>query len=287
MYIFVTLLSATFLGIYEVLKKVSLKKSNVFEVLFFYCLSAFICALLIAGNRVLELTFLDGVFILIKSLVIVFNWALVLKAMDKLDVGIVLPFGLINTILVVFASAIFFKEAIRWVHFVSLGFISVGIMLVAMVAKKDSLESKKNNYKYLWLLVIGSFLGAISGLLDKYILNVRQVNSYTFLTWFMFFNTLLYGCVYLFRNKKIEWRKLIINYPMIITGVMIALADISYYYSIVLPGAQLSLIAILRKLSVVIATVLASIFLKEKGLIKKLGILFIMLIGVAFPLLFN
>ena len=70
---------------------------------------------------------------------------------------------------------------------------------------------------------------------------------------------------------------------MILTGVAIALADASYYYSFTMSGSQVSLISICRKLSVVIATILASIFLKEKHLLKKLGVLVIMLIGVALP----
>ena len=73
---------------------------------------------------------------------------------------------------------------------------------------------------------------------------------------------------------------------MILTGASIALADIFYYYSITLPDAQMSFVSILRKSSVIVATILASMFLKEKHLLKKLGVLMIMLIGVTLPIVF-
>ena len=100
----------------------------------------------------------------------------------------------------------------------------------------------------------------------------------------MLFNTIIYGCIYFVKNKKIEIKKLKTNYWMILTGVFIVLADVSYYYSIAMDGAQLSIISILRKFSVIVATILSSIFLKEKKLLQKLMILLIMLLGVALPI---
>ena len=51
-YVFVVLISALFLGAYEVLKKVSLKQSRVEEVLFFYCLSGFLISLFFINDAV-------------------------------------------------------------------------------------------------------------------------------------------------------------------------------------------------------------------------------------------
>ena len=61
----------------------------------------------------------------------------------------------------------------------------------------------------------------------------------------------------------------------------------NYFACLILSPATLALgYWILRKLNVVIATIMASIFLKEKHLLKKIGILTIMLIGVALPIIF-
>lgn len=287
MYIFLALLSAIILGIYEVLKKVSLKKSSVQEVLFFYCFCGFIISLIFISYAI-NMTFIDVIFVLIKSAIIVVDWWLVLKCMKKLDVGIVTSFSLVNTILTVFASSLFFNEQLSWRHFLSLIFISIGVILISFLDRKQTeAKERKNHYSYLLILILASFLGAISALFDKYLLTVRKVDSRGVLVWFLLFNTLIYGFVYFIKNKKIEWGKLKENYWMILTGLAIALADITYYLCISSDGAQLSIISILRKCSVIVATILASVFLKEKNLIKKLLILVIMIIGVALPIIFK
>lgn len=286
MYIFLALLSALFLGCYEVLKKVSLKKSSIHETLFFYCLCGLFVSLIFIKDAI-SIGFLDVLFILIKSGVIVLNWFLVLKCMQKLDVAIVVCFSLLNTILVVFLSHFIFDEVITIMHFLSLLFIATGIVLITMLDRKENKDKVKNHYIYIILLIFGSVLGSCSAMLDKYLINVREVESGAVLLWFLLFNSLIYGTIYLYKNKKIEWKKLKANYWLVLTGVGIALADIVYYSAIASIGAQISLISILRKCSVIVATILASLFLKEKHLFKKLGILLIMIIGIVIPIIFK
>ena len=283
MYILMTLISALFLGFYDVLKKVSLKKSSVYEMLFFCCASGFVVSLFFLGAGI-SVNVVDVSLILLKSVIIVLDWILVAKCVKKLDVAIVSGFGLINTVLTVFGSAIFFKEELGWIHLFSLLFISGGIMLITRIEKKPS--DVKNDYKCLFFLFIASVLGACSSLLDKYILNYRGVSHGEILTFFLLFNAIIYFVIYFIKEKRVSFNKLKTNYFMIITGISIALADIFYYYSITMEDSQISLVSILRKTSVIVATILASIILKEKHLLKKLGVLFIMLIGVALPVVF-
>ena len=285
MYIFLALLSALFLGCYEVLKKVSLKKSSIHETLFFYCLCGFFVSLVFI-NKAISIDFIDVLIILMKSGIIVLNWFLVLKCMQKLDVAIVVCFSLLNTTLVVFFSHFIFGEVITIMHFLSLFFIATGIILLTLLERKETKEQVDNQYKYVIFLVLGSMLGACSAMLDKYLINVRNVESGAVLVWFLFFNSIIYGMIYLCKNKKIEFKKLKSNYWLVLTGIGIALADVVYYSAISLAGAQISLISILRKCSVIVATILASLFLKEKHLFKKLGVLVIMIIGIMFPIIF-
>ena len=68
MYILMVAISALFLGCYDVLRKISLKKSSVYEVLFFYCASAFVISLLFIGKGI-NVNWLDVIFILLKSVI--------------------------------------------------------------------------------------------------------------------------------------------------------------------------------------------------------------------------
>ena len=255
--------------------------------LFFYCLSGFIVSLVFIKD-LFSVSFLDIAFILIKSGIIVFNWLLVMKALKKLDVGIVVSFSLLNTILVVFGSHFIYKEKLSLVHFISLIIISIGVIFISRLDKKDSKEKEtKERLIPFGILILSCLLGSASVLFDKYLLNVREISSRSVLVWCLLFNTIIYGVIYFCKNKKIEFKVIKNNYWVVFTGVGIAMADILYYYSINVIGAQLSIISIVRKLSVVVATLGASIFLHEKGLFKKLLILGLMLIGVALPVVFN
>lgn len=280
------LISAMFLGCYDVLKKVSLKKSSVYEVLFFYCLFGFLFSLIFSNINFFNVGFADVLFFLLKSCILVVNWMLVLIATKKLDVGVVTSFSMLNTIFVLFESAIFFGEKITWVHIVSLLLMGIGITLITMLSSKDHKEEKKNHYIYIALLVAGAFLGSCSAMLDKYLISYRGVSNANILSWYLMFNSIIYGVIYFLKNKKIDFKKLKTNYFPILVGLAICLADTLYFYAISLDGAQMSFISILRKLNVVIATIMASIFLKEKHLLKKVGILLIMLLGVALPIIF-
>lgn len=281
MYIVVALISAMFLGCYDVLKKVSLKQSNIYEVLFFYCLSGFGISLLFIGNN-FSITLVDSLFVLLKSLIIVVNWLLVIKCLKKLDVSIVVGFSLVNTIFTIFGAALFFKEKITLVHLLSLFFIFLGIFMIAKLEKK---QEKERDNRYIVLLLLANVLASCSAFVDKYMLNYLHIANNEVLILFLLFNSVIYGVIYLYKNKKIEFKKLKSNYFLILAGASIALADITYYYALTLDKGDISIVSIVRKSSVIIATLLASIFLKEKHLLKKLGILTIMLIGVVLPVL--
>ena len=286
MYILFTLLSAICLACYDVFKKVSLKKSSVYEVLFFYCLFGFLFSLIFSNINFFNVGFIDVLFFFLKSCILVVHWMLVLIATTKLDVGVVTSFSMLNTVFVLFESAIFFGEVITWVHIVSLILMGIGISLITLLSSKDHKEEKKNHYIDIALLGAGAFLGSCSAMLDKYLISYREVSNANILSWYLMFNSLIYGVIYFIKNKKIDFKKLKDNYFPILVGLGICLADTLYFYAISLDGAQISFISILRKLNVVLATIMASIFLKEKHLLKKIGILLIMLLGVALPIIF-
>ena len=283
MYIFLVLLSAIFLGCYEIFKKVGLKKSSVYEVLFLYCLCGFILSLMFIKDA-LDVSFVGIGLLFIKSCIIVVNWILVMKAMEKLDVGVTTPFGLFTSILVMILSYFIYDEKITLIHLGSMFFIGLGIFLVTKI---DSSENRnKGHFLSYVYLILGTSLGAISSLLDKYLIDYKGLDFKSILFWFFLFNSLIYGVIYYVKEKKIDIKKIRDNYWVLFIAISIFLADVTYYLSIGCDNAQLSLISILRKLSIVVATILASVFLKEKNLLKKIGILFLMLIGVALPVIF-
>lgn len=282
MYILVALLCAIFLSIYEISKKKSLVKSSVSETLFFYCFGCFLLSTIFISTA-LSFATKDILLLLLKSSIIFVSWSFITKAVEKLDVSVVAPFGLFTTVLVIIFSAILFDEKIGLAHMLSMLFIGGGIMLLTRLEKY---EKKKIEIKYIVHLLIGTTLGAVSSLMDKHFISGRDMDYRGIMFWFFLFLSIFYLIVYVVKERKFEITKFKTNYWLIFTASGLFLSDLFYYVSIGMVDAKLSIISIVKKLSVVFSTVAASIFLKEKHLKEKLLILVLMLFGVAMPILF-
>lgn len=277
-YIFLTVISAVFLGLYDLFKKLSVKnRKDVYEVLFFYTMIAFLCSLFFVSEAV-SVDFKYILFVLLKSLVISLSWFFTMKAVSKLDLGIVVPFSLLGTVSTTLLAWVFFKESIGLVQIGGIIIILVGLFLISRLSKKE--EKGANDYKYLWLLVLSAFLSSISAIIDKHLLT--NIDRGSVLFWFFFFLALIYFIVCIIKNKRVDIKNLKNNLWVIGIGVSIFLSDLLYYWAVGIDGSGLSIISIVRKLSVFIGVVLASIFLKEKDFIKKIMILLLMFVGLGF-----
>ena len=281
-YLLLSLGSALCLAIYDIAKKVSLRKSSTEEILFFYTLIAFISSFIFIKDA-LNTSLIGIGIVFIKSLIISVNWAITMKTMKKLDVGIVVPFGMMTTVFVTVSAYLFFGERVNLESILGIVLVLFGLIVLANLEKKDKKE--KNDYKYILLLVFGAFLGAISGTLDKFVLSNGYATNGGLLFFFMLFLSLIYGIVYFIKNKKINFRVLKTNYPIILIGLAIVASDLLYYNAVSIPDSKLALISIVRRLSVFISVIAASLLLKESNLFKKIIIFVIMFGGLALILL--
>ena len=85
----------------------------------------------------------------------------------------------------------------------------------------------------------------------------------------------------MFKKKNIGFGSFKSNLWVIPVGISIFLADFFYYQAVSIECVSLSIISIVRKLSVFLGVVFASIFLKEGNLLKKVLILLLMFIGLS------
>lgn len=275
-YILLTVISALFFGMYDLFKKISLKKNdNVYEILFFYTFVAFLCGLVFIKDS-LFIGISNILFILLKTFLISISWFLTMKAMKKLDIGIVVPFSLLGAVFTTINAFLFFKEKIGLIQIGGVLIILSGLLLLSRLSKKD--KNEVNDYKYLWLLVLAAFLTSISAIIDKRMMNIT--NSGSLLFWFFFFLAFIYMIVCLFKNKKIEFKNIRSNLWVVLLGICIFLSDLFYYEALDIEGTLVSIVFIIKRVSVFISVVLASVFLKEKYFLKKLIILLFMFCGL-------
>lgn len=278
-YILLTVVSAVFLSLYDFFKKiVAGKKTDIYEVLFFYTFIAFVCGFFFF-NQAITTDIKYIFFVFIKALVISLSWLFTMKAVTKLDLSIVTPFSLLGTIFTIILSWIFFNQEIGIIQICGSLIILCGLILLARINEKE--KKKDNDYKYLLLIVLSAFLSSISAMIDKAVLS-NGISKYSVLFWFFLFLSLIYLIVCLIKNKKIYFENIKSNLWTIAIGVCIFLADLFYYQAVSIPSASISTISIVRKLSVFFAVILGSMFLKEGNLLKKSLILIFMIFGLFF-----
>ena len=277
-YVFLTAGSAVFLALYDLFKKISVRdKKDIYEILFFYTLIAFLCSLFFI-NSAFSISLKYILFILIKSFLISLSWFLTMKAMSKLDLGIVVPFSMLGTVSTTILAWVFFGETIGVAQIGGILVILVGLFLISRISRKN--DNEVNDYKYLWLLALAAFLTSISAILDKYLLD--DIGRGSVLFWFFLFLAFIYLIICFIKNKKIVLNNFTNNLWVIGIGVSIFLSDLLYYSAVSIGDGNLSIISIIRKLSVFIGLVLASIFLKEKYFVKKLLVMLLMFVGLSF-----
>lgn len=274
-YIFCAVASAVFLALYDFFKKISVKgKKDVKEILFFFTFIACLCSLFFVKEAFsIDIKYI--LFIFLKSFIISLSWTMTTKAMSKLDMSIVVPFSMLGTIFTTILAKVFFDEDIGPSQVGGMAVILLGLFLLSRL---NSEKEKKSDYKYLFLLVFAAILSSFSGMIDKKLLS--NIDKGSVLFWFFFFLSFIYLIVCLFKNKKIVFKNFTSNLWIIGVGVSIFVSDLLYYYVVSGGVLSLSIISILKKLSVFIGVVLASIFLKEKYFFKKLMILILMFIGL-------
>lgn len=281
-YVIYTVISALFLALYDLFKKISTKNGrDVYEILFFYTFISFLCSFFFI-NRAFNIDFKYILFIFLKASIIGLSWYFTMKAVSKLDLSVVVPFSLLGTISTTVLAAIFFNEGIGVTQIGGILIILVGLFMLSKVCKKK--DNNENDYKYLVLLALAAFLSSISAIIDRHLLN--NIDKSSVLFWFFGFLAIIYFIVCLFRNRKIELKGLTSNLWVVAIGVSIFLSDLFYYKAVSYSDVSLSIVSIVRKLSVFMGVVLASIFLKEKNFMKKILILMFMFIGLGIILFY-
>lgn len=288
MWAFAGLLSALFLGIYDIFKKTSLNGNAVMPVLFFATLtSTFIFLPVVIGSLFLpetfsalglyspSLNFTQHLQVFLKSVIVVSSWILAFFAMKHLPVTVFSPIRATGPFWTLIGALIIFHEKLNFLQWIGVLVTLFFFFLFSTTGKKEGIEYRSN--KWIWFIVGGTLLGAVSGLYDKFI--IARIDRIAVQAWFSFYQVIILLpvlAIFWFpgrkKNTPFRWRWSI---PAI--GLTLVIADFLYFYALSYDGSMISIIAALRRVSVLVtfgfgALVLGEVNLKQKG-IYLLGIL--------------
>lgn len=273
MWILLAVISSISLGFFDVFKKLSLERNNVYVVLF---INVLLCTVLVSplivmslmGNENCTLSAHGHMLIFIKSAIVTLSWLLGFMSIKYLPLSISGSINAARPILVLVGAIAIFGEspnAIQWVGII-LGFVS--LLWVGFIGRKEKTERGLGIWIVLGIMSI--ILWAASGLYDKWLLT----NGYTPLAieaWYPFYQTLIMAMVVAvihkgkFNPDSFHWNK-----NIIVISIFIVIADLAYFYSLSYPESLVSIASMIRRGSSLVAFFYGAIALKEKNLRLKI-----------------
>ncbi|MDR1416854.1 MAG: DMT family transporter [Prevotellaceae bacterium] len=290
MWISLSIISALLLGGYDVLKKLSLRDNAVLPVLYLASLSGalvFVPFLIISEVAPDSLSLLymprmmwwQHAVTFVKSTIVGASWLLSYYAMRYLPITIVSPIRATSPLLTLLGAVTLLGESLNAMQWLGVAVTVVFFWLFSKTGKMENISFVRN--KWMICLYFGTFLAAVSGLYDKYLLANLGIPKNTMQAWFC-----IYMLVVLLPFVLLKWwpvrreNKFTFRWTIPLIGVCLAVADFVYFYALAEPESLVAIVSALRRCSVVIPFLVGAIFFKEQHLWRKLLILCGMMAGV-------
>lgn len=289
------LVSALFLGLYDVSKKQSLKENAVIPVLWFNTL---FCSLLMLPFTLLswKTGLLDGsIFyvptagwelhrlLMIKAFIVLGSWIFGYFGMKHLPITLFGPINATRPIIVLLGGLLLFGERLNLYQWIGVIIAVISFYLLSVSGKKEGITFYKN--KWVFCVIMATILGAVSALFDKYLLG--RFNNMFVQAWSNFYQLALMTVILFtlwwptrYKTTPFQWK-----WPIIFIAVFLTLADYAYFVSLAQSASMVSIVSMIRRSSVIVSFLCGALLFHEKNLKSKVIDLILVLLGLFFLLI--
>jgi drug/metabolite transporter (DMT)-like permease len=287
------LLAALFLGLHNLCKKHAVQGNEVFPVLFGTISSGFLLLLpLYLGSiyfeddmislqlYITDIPWETHGFIAIKSAIMASSWVLAYQALKHLPITIVTPIRSAGPFFTFIGAILIYQEKPNFLQWIGFFLIIFSVILYSRIGKKEGINFKRN--KWIFAIIGATFLGASSGLYDKFLIQSLELNPQTLQFWFCWYTVLILLVIlsitwfpYKEKRKAFKFR-----WTIIAVGILLVAADYFYFKALQDPDALIMLLSAIKRSQLIIAVVIGGLVFKEKNKRKKLVPLTGILIGV-------
>jgi transporter family protein len=292
MWVILALASAVLLGIYEVFKKLSVNKNAVIPVLFISTVTSSLIFLPITiGSAynpeffkaiqlfVPEITLEQHVLIFIKSMLVVSSWILAFYAVKNLPITLVAPIRATGPIWTLLGAILIFSERLNAYQWTGVIITLLFFYLLSTTGKSEGIHFSSN--KWVLFIVLATFLGAASGLYDKFLM--RRIDRVAVQAWFSFYQVAILLpilAINRWRLPKAERTPFHWRWSIPLIGVFLVFADYLYFNALSYADSMISIVSALRRGGVVISFVVGALVFHEKNIPRKALYLVGILIGI-------
>ena len=295
MWLAFALVSALFLGLYDVAKKQSLKENAVIPVLWFNTL---FCSLLMLPFTLLSATtgLLDGsIFyvptagwelhrlLMLKAFIVLGSWIFGYFGMKHLPITLFGPINATRPIIVLLGGLLLFGERLNLYQWIGVIIAVISFYMLSVSGRKEGISFTHN--KWVFCVIMATLLGAVSALFDKYLLG--RFNNMFVQAWSNFYQLALMTVI-LFtmwwptrrHTTPFQWK-----WPIIFIAVFLTLADYAYFVSLAQSASMVSIVSMIRRSSVIVSFLCGALLFHEKNLRSKVIDLLLVLLGLFFLLI--
>ena len=290
--------SATLLGFYDTSKKAALKDNAVLPVLFLNTLfstiifSPFILDVLVGNDwfagTSLETAPYQGegnmlkahLMVVVKAVIVLTSWIAGYFGIKHIPITIVGPINATRPVMVLVGAMLLFGERLNLCQWIGVLLSMLSIYLMSRSSKKENIDFVRN--KWMWCVAIGTIMGAVSALYDKFIMTELSplfVQSWFNLYQFIMMFIILMVVWYPTREKttRFHW-----SWAIPLIAIFVGAADFSYFNALSMEDSMISVVSLIRRGSVLISFACGVIIFKERNLKAKIVDLLLILIGMIF-----
>lgn len=289
MWILFVLIYGILKGVRDVAKKLAVSKSGVTEVLFVYTLIAFLFTTPEIPNAG-GIPAKEMLLIAFKSFIIFVAFLCSFHAIKKMPVSL---YGVLDLSRMLFAfiiGIVWLKESPGWLQITGMILVSAGLLLLRFNPKflraqtDDAQKAVSDTEKSEGGIVIGgervagivlimafvsTFLNAVSGNLDKYLMSTGNVTSGQLQFWYMLFMLIYYGIYVIVTKTKITkgvWKN---GYVWLIS-ILFFIADRCLFIANGYADSKVTVMTLLKQVCVVVTILGGRFIFKEKNIAYKL-----------------
>ncbi|CAZ98434.1 EamA family transporter [Zobellia galactanivorans] len=293
MWMYLGLLAALFLGFHNLLKKHAVQGNEVFPVLLGTISSGFLLLLpFYVGSAwypeymkslnfyITNIPWQTHGYIAIKSAIMAASWLLAYQALKHLPITIVTPIRSAGPFFTFIGAITIYQEKPNGLQWVGFFLIIFSVLLYSRIGKKEGIHFKSN--KWIFAIIGATFLGASSGLYDKFLIQSLTLNPQTLQFWFCFYTVLILLVILSItwfpnaeKRKAFTWR-----WSIPLVGILLQIADYFYFKALQDPDALIMLLSAIKRSQILIAVVVGGLIFKEQNKRKKLVPLAGIMIGV-------
>lgn len=276
------LLAAFFWGTYSIIQKKALKHTDPLSFLILLSSIITIFSLPIVFTRdIFIFTPIEMMLMVIKSFFAALFLFFIAKALKIMEISEFAPFLSFSAIMVLVLSYFFLGEKVTPLAFLGIILIVLGAYVLEL---RDGFLSP---FRAVWrsrgihYVLLGLFFGSIVAIIDRFLLS----GGPDLLSFFALHNILIMLTLVsfsLFRKNNLKmlkntWKKGILL--IFLAAIFYLIGDFSYLKALSIPAGMVALVISLKRISILVSTIIGGQIFHEKKLMQKSVAAVIMLIG--------